>query len=43
MTSLEQVPSWTADELLALHGVGPVAVDRLGEALAERGLGFREA
>jgi hypothetical protein len=43
VTSLEQVPAWTAAELLALHGVGPVAVDRLGAALAERGLGFREA
>ncbi len=43
VTSLEQVTAWTAAELLALHGVGPVAVDRLGVALAERGLGFREA
>ena len=43
VTSLEQVTGWTAAELRALHGVGPVAVDRLGAALAERGLGFREA
>ncbi|QBR94272.1 hypothetical protein EXE57_01730 [Nocardioides euryhalodurans] len=42
VTSLEQVTAWTEAELLALHGVGPVAVTRLGEALAERGLGFRE-
>ena len=31
VTSLEQVTAWTAAELLALHGVGPVAVDRLGD------------
>ena len=43
VTSLEQVTAWTAAELLALHGVGPVAVERLGVALADRGLGFREA
>ena len=43
VTTLEQVTAWTPGELLALHGVGPVAVERLGGALAERGLGFREA
>ena len=42
VTSLEQVTTWTPAELLALHGVGPIAVDRLGTALSERGLGFRE-
>lgn len=42
VTRLEQLPEWTTSELSALHGVGPVAVDRLGEALAERGLAFRE-
>jgi len=41
--SLEQVASWTESELLALHGVGPIAITRLGEALGERGLDFREA
>ena len=43
VTCLEQVTAWTERELLALHGVGPVAVQRLGEALAERGLAFRGA
>ena len=43
VTSLEQVTAWTPEELLALHGVGPIAVDRLGVALAERGLSFRDA
>jgi len=43
VTSLEQVAAWTTAELLALHGVGPIAVDRLGAALAEHGLSFREA
>ena len=43
VTSLEQVTAWTPAELLVLHGVGPIAVDRLGAALAELGLAFREA
>ncbi|MGH3347384.1 MAG: hypothetical protein ACRDO4_10410 [Nocardioides sp.] len=43
VTSLEQVTEWRAADLRALHGVGPVAIERLGEALAERGLGFRDA
>ena len=42
VTTLEQVVEWRADDLLALHGVGPVAVQRLGEALADRGLGFKD-
>ena len=42
VTTLEQVTTWTERELLALHGVGPIAVTRLGEALAERDRGFRE-
>ena len=41
VSSLEQITEWTESELLALHGVGPIATTRLGEALAERGLGFR--
>ncbi len=39
--TLEQVAGWTAAELLALHGVGPVAVERLEAALQERGEGLR--
>ena len=35
VTTVEQVASWTRADLAALHGVGPVAVARLGEALAE--------
>ncbi len=42
LSSLEQVAGWSEAELRALHGVGPIAVDRLGAALAERGLGLRE-
>ena len=34
VTTVEQVASWTRADLAALHGVGPVAVARLGEALA---------
>ncbi len=43
VVSLEQVAGWSETELLALHGVGPIAIARLGEALGGRGLGFREA
>ena len=38
--SLEQLTAWTQTDLVALHGVGPIALDRLGEALRERGLSF---
>lgn len=38
ITTLEQVAATTEDELAALHGVGPVALARLAEALAEHGL-----
>ena len=30
-------------DLAALHGVGPIAIDRLREALAARGLSFAGA
>ena len=43
VTTLEQVADWRAADLLAVHGVGPVAVQRLGDALADRDLGFRDA
>lgn len=39
--SLEQVATWRRADLEALHGVGPVALDRLDEQLAEHGLAFR--
>ena len=42
VTTLEQVATWAERDLLALHGVGPIAVTRLGEALAERGQSLRE-
>jgi hypothetical protein len=41
VTTLEQVSGWTVADLSAMHGVGPVAVKRLGEALGEKGLSFR--
>jgi hypothetical protein len=41
ITSVEQVADWTADDLRALHGVGPIAIARLTEALAGLGLAFR--
>ncbi|MGH8881903.1 MAG: hypothetical protein ACRD0P_31900 [Stackebrandtia sp.] len=41
VTSLRQVASWTADQLLDLHGVGPRAVTALTRALVDRGLSLR--
>jgi len=43
VTVLEQLVDWTERDLVALHGVGPIAVARLGEALAERGQSLRES
>jgi uncharacterized protein YdhG (YjbR/CyaY superfamily) len=40
VTRLEQLQQHRAEDLLALHGVGPRAVSRLRAALAERGLAF---
>jgi hypothetical protein len=40
VTTLEQVAEHSAAELAALHGVGPIAIARLGEAMTEQGLGF---
>ncbi|MEB3366038.1 hypothetical protein [Saccharopolyspora mangrovi] len=37
ITHLAQLATWTDDDLLALHGVGPKAIRVLGEALHERG------
>ena len=42
VTTLEQVVDWSEQQLLALHGVGPIAITRLGEALAERDQALRE-
>jgi hypothetical protein len=43
ISSLEQVAAHTAEELLAIHGVGPKAVRVLDDALATRGLHLRAA
>ncbi len=42
ITSLNTVTRRTQEELLAIHGVGPKAVRILAEALAARGLAFRD-
>lgn len=42
MTSLARVAEHSRRELLAIHGVGPKAVTILGDALAARGLAYRE-
>ena len=38
VTTLEQVAAYSADRLAAMHGVGPMAITRLRESLAEQGL-----
>jgi hypothetical protein len=43
ITTLEQVAALTETELAALHGVGPMAIGRLREAMAERGMSFAGA
>ncbi|RYB95166.1 hypothetical protein EUA93_12910 [Nocardioides oleivorans] len=35
VTTLEQVAAYSTEELAAMHGVGPIAIARLREALAE--------
>jgi hypothetical protein len=42
ITSLAQLTKVTEAELLKLHGVGPKAVRVLREALAAKGMTFRE-
>ncbi|WP_408897398.1 hypothetical protein ACJ5H2_21080 [Nocardioides sp. R1-1] len=38
--TLEAVSGWRRADLAALHGVGPIALDRLERAMAEIGLGY---
>jgi len=40
--TLESVSSWRRADLAALHGVGPVAIDRLEKAMAALGLAYTE-
>ena len=40
--TLEAVSTWRRRDLAALHGVGPVALDRLQAAMAERGLRYAD-
>ncbi len=40
VTTLEQVCGYSETALAAIHGVGPIAITRLRQALAEQGLGF---
>jgi hypothetical protein len=40
--SLDRLARARASELLQLHGVGPVAITRLREALAATGRSFRD-
>ena len=41
-TRLEQFTRVTEEEVLKLHGMGPKAMGQLRDALAARGLSFRE-
>jgi predicted flap endonuclease-1-like 5' DNA nuclease len=42
VTSLEQVAHHSRERLLAIHGLGPKAIRILDEALAAKGLGFKD-
>lgn len=42
ITSLEHVANHSEKDLLAIHGVGPKAIAILGDALAAKGLGYKE-
>lgn len=42
-TRLEQFTRVTEEEVLKLHGMGPKAMGQLRDALAARGLSFRQA
>lgn len=42
LTTYSQLAALSRSEVLALHGVGPKAVDILAGELAARGLGFRD-
>lgn len=40
ITRLEQLAQRREDEVRSWHGMGPKAIDRLRQALAERGMSF---
>lgn len=42
ITSLQQVADHSKQELLSIHGVGPKAIAILGEALAAKGLDYKQ-
>ncbi len=42
VTTLAQVAAYSRRDLLALHGIGPKAVNILAAALAEHGLAFAD-
>lgn len=42
ITTLKQVASHSKKELLAIHGVGPKAIRLLGEAMATKGLDYKD-
>lgn len=43
ISSLQQVAAHSKKELLAIHGVGPKAIAILSDALARKGLDFKES
>ncbi|GAO44506.1 hypothetical protein FPE01S_03_05430 [Flavihumibacter petaseus NBRC 106054] len=38
ITTLEALSAWSAEKLLALHGIGPSTIPRLEAAFSEAGL-----
>lgn len=42
VTKLADLAAWTQDDLLELHGMGPVAIKRLRAALSAKGMQFKK-
>jgi hypothetical protein len=42
ITRLEQIATYTENQLKRLHGIGPNAIEQLRRSLADRGLAFAE-
>jgi hypothetical protein len=40
--SLEQLPGYRESDIRQLHGIGPNALEKLREALAAKGLSFKQ-
>jgi DNA-directed RNA polymerase alpha subunit len=42
ISTLQQLTTWSEEELLKLHGFGPSSIPKLNESLNQTGLSFRK-